>query len=156
MMDHMRNYNELCRSISVDEPLKTLFRVNGESTWQWFHCHSLILCQDLEWVVPSREPTPSPTAGVTGCAATQPPPYTSAQVNAPWKCDTTIEINPDWNSPPAVGSLFLYDVCQQCKMSEYPAPVRSISHSNKGEIKIFHVSGRVFLSCQASFMIDQH
>ena len=48
MMDHMRNYNELCRSISVDEPLKTLFRVNGESTWQWFHCHSLVLCQDLE------------------------------------------------------------------------------------------------------------
>jgi len=27
MMEHMRNYNELCRSISVDEPLKTLFRV---------------------------------------------------------------------------------------------------------------------------------
>ena len=30
MMDHMRNYEDLCWSISVDEPLKTLFRVNGK------------------------------------------------------------------------------------------------------------------------------
>ena len=31
MMDHMRNYEDLCWSISVDEPLKTLFRVNGKA-----------------------------------------------------------------------------------------------------------------------------
>ena len=30
MMDHMRSYEDLCWSISVDEPLKTLFRVNGK------------------------------------------------------------------------------------------------------------------------------
>ena len=43
MMDHMRNYNDLCRSISVDEPLKTLFRVNGESWWWKYSLNVIII-----------------------------------------------------------------------------------------------------------------
>ena len=37
---HSRNYHELCRTITSDEPLKTMFRVNGRLL-------TLIIIKDL-------------------------------------------------------------------------------------------------------------
>ena len=73
MMDHMRNYEDLCWSISVDEPLKTLFRVNGKGDNSSYRCtlHLRFSPQwGQGWLVQLLELTPSPTAAARDCAAT--------------------------------------------------------------------------------------
>ena len=160
-MEHMRNYNELCRSISVDEPLKTLFRVTGKTK-----------CQTLFFYV-----ILSAVGGGVACPITGTYSFTYSrghglcsyplsslhQCAGLWEQESRrltaniilrVKLNPPEIPPSSRNCLFLFDVCPLYEMSVSP-PQSLLVMGIEIKIYLFH-AGATELSCEPTFMIDQH
>lgn len=96
------------------------------------------------------------------CAATPCPLYTSAQVSGSRGAGEQltaniilrVKLNPPEIPPSSRNCLFLFDVCPLYEMSVSP-PQSLLVMGIEIKIYLFH-AGATELSCEPTFMIDQH